>query len=94
MFKTFLTKLHGTTNKVLVISEEGKPLSWFEAKQKFLPIGTQILNWPGLVNCIPKVWKNKFAAESGHSYSAHGNLTTKKSLIITSNGVLQKIPDS
>ena len=42
----------------------GELLSWSEAEQKFSLNRAQILNWLGLLNCIPKAWKNKLAANS------------------------------
>ena len=40
-------------------------------------------NWLGLLNCIPKAWKNKIAANPEQLYSAPGNLYTKHIPFIT-----------
>ena len=47
-----------------ITNEIGELLSWSEAEQKFSLNRVQILNWLGLLNCIPKTWKNKLAANS------------------------------
>ena len=46
-----------------VISETGRPLTWFEAKDKFLLHDSKLLN----LSCIPAIWKSKLVAEHGQS---------------------------
>ena len=67
-----------------ISNEVGELLGWSEAEQKFSLNRAQILNWLGLLNCIPKDWKNKLAANSEQLYSAPGNLNTKQIPFITS----------
>ena len=64
-------------------------LSWSEAEQKFSLNRAQILNWLGLLNCIPKAWKNKLASNSERLYSAPANLNTKQMPFITSKTAYQ-----
>ena len=64
-------------------------LSWSEAEQKFSLNRAQILNWLGFLNCIPKAWKNKLAANSERLYSAPANLNTKQMPFITSKTAYQ-----
>ena len=47
-----------------ISNEIGELLSWPEAEQKFSLNRAQILNWLGHLNCIPKAWKDKLAANS------------------------------
>ena len=61
-----------------IFNEVGELLSWSEAEQQFFLNRAQILNWLGLLNCIPNVWKNKLAAKSEPLYSALGNLNTSE----------------
>ena len=50
-----------------IISETGRPLNWFEAKEKFLLHDSKRLSWLGLLSCIPAIWKSKLVAEQGQS---------------------------
>ena len=50
-----------------IISETGRPLNWFEAKEKFLLHDSKLLSWLGLLSCIPAIWKSKLVAEHGQS---------------------------
>ena len=72
-----------------ISNEIGELLSWSEAEQKFSLNRSQILNWLGLLNCIPKAWKNKLAANSERLYSAPANLNTKQMPFITSKTAYQ-----
>ena len=53
-----------------IINEIGELLSWSEAEQKFSLNRAQILNWLGLLNCIPKAWKNKLAEICFQAYAS------------------------
>ena len=93
-------KFYGTTDTPLVMEiasyrqrysyysrhEVGELLSWSEAEQKFSLNRAQILDWLGLLNCIPKAWKNKLAANSERLCSA---LNTKQTPFITSKTAYQ-----
>ena len=72
-----------------ISNEIGELLSWSEAEQKFSLNRGQILNWLGLLNCVPKDWKNKLAANSERLYSAPANLNTKQMPFITSKTAYQ-----
>ena len=50
-----------------ILSMTGRPLTWFEAKEKFLLHDSKILSWLGLLSCIPAIWKSKLVAEQGQS---------------------------
>ena len=50
-----------------IINETGRPLNWFEAKEKFLLHDSKLLSWLGLLSCIPAIWKSKLVAEQGQS---------------------------
>ena len=52
-----------------IISETGRPwpLTWFEAKEKFLLHDSKLRSWLGLLSCIPAIWKSKLVAEHGQS---------------------------
>ena len=72
-----------------ISNEIGELLSWSEAEQKFSLNRARILNWLGLLNCIPKTWKNKLAANSERLYSAHANFNTKQMPFIISKTAYQ-----
>ena len=53
--------------KVGDIINDRRPLTWFEAKDKFLLHDSKLLSWLGLLSCIPAIWKSKLVAKHGQS---------------------------
>ena len=38
-----------------IINGTGRSLTWFEAKEQFLPHDSKLLSWLGLLSCIPAI---------------------------------------
>ena len=59
------------------ISDKGEILTWEEVKRKYSSSSHYVLDWLGLVNCIPKKCKDKL--HSSHKENTSDNLhSTKK----------------
>ena len=54
---------NGMTKILDIINGRGILLDWIEVQKKYSLNSSHILNWLGLIKCIPQIWKEKLKRE-------------------------------
>ena len=73
------------------ISDKREILTWEEAKRKYSLSKHYVLNWLGLVNCIPKKWKDKLESSYEENTTDNLHLMKKKMPNSSSKYAYQKL---
>ena len=77
-----------------IINEQGDVLQWIEARQKYLLSSAYILNWLGIIKCLPKRWKDKLKTKYNNLLNGNTdniNLLNKNARIITTQSAYIKL---
>ena len=73
-----------------IFNGQGNLLSWVDVQLKYSLNKSYLINWLGLINCIPKLWKDKLINNAAINVNDE-NILNKQLACITSRIAYQKL---